>query len=242
MGYRGKVAEQNRARDLRAEGYTIPEIADMVGVSKSSVSMWVRDVPYVLRRPAYGHRSHRGPNALARRKADEIEALLDAGRDRIGELTEREFLVTGTALYAGEGGKGSLKFANSDPRMIRFFCDWLRHFFDIDEARLRLRLYLHEGLDLQAANRFWAELTGIPEAQFHMPYRAAPDSSIRQAKHLMGCPSVVYSCTRTHRAVMGLVTALLTSDARSGVAQSAVQAAVNRKVVGSSPTPGAPTH
>jgi hypothetical protein len=32
----------------------------------------------------------------------------------------------------------------------------------------------------------------------------------------MGCPSIIYSCAKTHRAVMGLVTALLSSEAIPG--------------------------
>jgi hypothetical protein len=47
-------------------------------------------------------------------------------------------------------------------------------------------------LDLDAANAFWSELTGIPLAQFGKPYRAIPDPSIRSTKHPMGCPGVLY--------------------------------------------------
>jgi hypothetical protein len=68
-------------------------------------------------------------------------------------VSEREFLVAGVALYAGEGSKtdGCVRFANSDPRMIYFYCCWLRRFFTVDESRLRVHLYLHEGLDLASA-------------------------------------------------------------------------------------------
>jgi hypothetical protein len=220
MGYRGKVAEQATARELREHGWTLLEIANELGVAKSSVSLWVRDVEFVPRprtRPLSRAR-RRGPSAASRRKADEIERLLADGRDRIGQLSEREFLVAGAALYAGEGAKGDgkLKFANSDPRMIAFFCAWLRRFFSIEESRLRLHLYLHEGLDLDEATMFWAGLTGIPPEQHCKPYRAVPDPSIRRSKHPMGCPAVVYSCSRTHRAVMGLVHALLSSEAIPG--------------------------
>ena len=113
-------------------------------------------------------------------------------------------------------GDSCLKFANSDPRMINVFCAWLRHFFDVDESRLRLRLYLHQGLDIDAASQFWSQLTAIPVDQFGKPYRAVPDPSIRKAKHVMGCPSVCYSCSATHRAVLGLVEALLSCEAFPG--------------------------
>ena len=110
-------------------------------------------------------------------------------------------------------------FANSDPMMMAFFCAWLRRFFTIDESRMRVRVYLHEGLNLDAAHSHWSEVTGVPLGQFRHPYRAVPDATIRKAKHEYGCASVLYSCTRTHRAIMGLVRALLSSGGCSGVAQ-----------------------
>ena len=210
MGYRGKLAERQQARQLRRTGLPLSEIALRVGVSKSSVSLWVRDVEFEPRPPVTRGR-RRAPNALQRRKQAEIDRLVEEGRSRIGRLSEREFLVAGVALYAGEGAKqdGRVRFVNSDPRMVVFFCSWLRHFYEIDESRLRLALYLHQGLDLSASTAYWSALTGIPGAQFTKPYRAVPDPSIRHAKHVHGCIAVGYSCSATHRSIMGLVSALL---------------------------------
>ena len=183
----------------------------------------------------------RGPNTLQRRKADEIEALRLEGVIRLGELSELAFLAAGAALYAGEGSKtdGVVKFANSDPEIMSFFCSWLRHFFDLEESRLTMRIYLHEGLDLDGAECFWSNLCGIPREQFRKPYRAIPDPSIRRTKHELGCAYVSYTCSRTHRAIMGLIHGLLSSCGQSGVAQPAEHAAVNRVVESSSLSPGA---
>lgn len=216
MGYRGKVDEQERARELRARSWTLQEIADELGVAKGSVSVWVRDVEFTPKPRQPG--AHRRPHPWIARKEAEIAELRDEGRRRIGRMSDQELLIAGTALYAGEGAKtdGVVHFANSDPRMIALFCNWLRRFFEVDESRLRIRLYLHEGLDLCTAIEFWSELTGIPETQFHQPYRAEANASIRRSKHPLGCPSVSYSCARTHRKVMGLVSALLSSEALPG--------------------------
>jgi hypothetical protein len=218
MGYRGKTVEQERAKALRAQGFTYDEIAAELGVSKSSVSLWCRHVAvdaevWGARRLAnrnFGARS-RPPNRLQQAKAAQIEACRLVAEAALGPLSQRDRFVAGIALYAGEGAKtdGAVKFANTDPRMIRFFLGWLREFFDPDEERLRLRLYLHEGLDLEAANRHWSALTGIPQSQFLKPYRARADPSIRTSKHPMGCPSVSYSCRRTLRTVLALQAALL---------------------------------
>jgi hypothetical protein len=224
VGYRGKLAERERARELRAQAWTIREIVAELGVSRSSVSVWVRDVSFdeatrAARAGANRRRGarKRGPNRLQRRKEAEIDRLLAEGIERIGQLSDRDLLIAGTALYAGEGGKtdGGLVFANSDPRMVALYLRFLRRFFDIDESRLRLRLYLHEGLDIDRAISFWSSVTAIPPKQFLAPYRAVPDPSVRRAKHPMGCPGVRYSCSKTHRAIMGLVDALLSCDVRS---------------------------
>jgi hypothetical protein len=217
MGYRGKLAEREQARRLRATGLPLADIAARLGVSKSSVSLWVREVAFDPA-PRVGTGRRRPPNALQRRKQAEIDRLLAEGRERVGRLSEREFLVAGVALYAGEGARrdGSVQFANSDPRLVAFFCSWLRKFFRIDESRLRVRIYLHQGLDLEAATSFWSQLTGIPESQFGKPYRAVLDPSRRHAKHVHGCVRVGYSCSATHRSIMGLIGALLSDVAIPG--------------------------
>ena len=137
-----------------------------------------------------------------------------AGTARVGVLSSRELLLVGTALYAGEGTKrdGSVGFANSDARMVQMFLYWLRSCFAIDESRLRLTLYLHQGLDLLVANHHWSAATGIPLAQFRKLYRALPDPSIRRSKHPMGCASVVYSSSAIHREIVGMRDALLSSS------------------------------
>jgi len=163
----------------------MPDIAETLGVSKSSVSLWTHDVPFVA-----GPRrtQKRGPNILERQKLAEIEAMVEQGRAWVGELSEREFLMAGVALYAGEGSKtdGVVRFANSDPRMMAFFAA-LRRFFEVDESRLRMCVYLHEGLDLDAAQHHWSTVAQVPLRQFTRAYRARANPSIRTSKHPYGC-------------------------------------------------------
>ena len=91
-----------------------------------------------------------------------------------------------------------------------------RAHFDVDESKLRVSLYLHQGLDLEAAQTFWAGVTAVPIAQFLKAYRAVPDAGIRLNKHVHGCASVRYYSARTHRAIMGMVRALLCGRAIPG--------------------------
>jgi len=151
-------------------------------------------------------------------KLRQIEELNREGRNSIGTLSDGEFRVAGVALYAGEGAKGdgTVQFANTDSKTIRFFCAWLRRFFDVDESRVRVRVYLHQGLDLERAESFWSNLTGVPREQFRQAHRTVPDASIRHNKHEHGCAYVYYCSSKTHRQIMGLVRALLSTDAIPG--------------------------
>ena len=63
MGYGGKWVERERARELSAESWTLLEIAQELGVSKASVSVWVRDVEFV---PKPRNRGHRVAQAASR--------------------------------------------------------------------------------------------------------------------------------------------------------------------------------
>jgi transcriptional regulator with XRE-family HTH domain len=215
VGYGGKVVEQVAARELRAGGMTVPDIAAELGVSKSSVSLWVRDVPVppMARRQTRSQTPH--PHKL--RRLAEIEEMDRRGLERLGALDEQAFLAAGAALYAGEGAKGEgVVFANTDPALLDLHMRWIRHFFEIDEQRLRGSLYLHRGLDVAAATDFWSHRLGIPVAQFIRPQIVEPVATKKKSKHLNGCMTVRYSCARTHREVMGVVRALLSSEALPG--------------------------
>src|SRR2546430_1973462 len=103
MGYRGKVKEREQARALRARNRTLADIARTLGVSKSSVSLWVRDVPFTPTLRLRG--AHRRPHPAHQAKLRQIEELNRAGKTRKGRLSDEAFLVAGIALYAGEGAK-----------------------------------------------------------------------------------------------------------------------------------------
>jgi transcriptional regulator with XRE-family HTH domain len=214
VGYRGKLEERARARELRAQAWTMPEIAEHLGVSRSSVSLWTRDVPFDpgARRSSRTDRRPRGSDhPMRRRKLERIERLRNEAIERIGTLDDDALLHAGLGLYAGDGGKtqDSVRFANSDARMVALFCRWLRRFFVVEEHRLRVTLYLHAGLDLAAAQEHWADVTGVPIAQFGKPYRATPDATIRHNKHVHGCAHVAYHSADTHRQLIALMDAML---------------------------------
>lgn len=209
MGNRGKVVEQQRARELRAQSWTLLEIARELGVSKSSASLWARGVNFVPKPRNRGHASNK-PHPMAIEKQLDIQRSKQEADAFVGSVSNRDLTMFALALYAGEGSKreGSVVFANSDAVLMRIFVTWLRSAFELDEARMRMRLYLHADLDLDAAVEFWSDATGVPPAQFGKPYRAVVDETRRLNRHIYGCASVVYSSTPLHRRVMAMIAAV----------------------------------
>ena len=127
-----------QARELRLQGLDYEEIAARLGVSKSSVSLWVRDLPIPARlsyeecrqRSVDGTRRYWEAERPAREAAR--AAVRDAAAAEIGPLTEREIIIAGAIAYWCEGAKSKpyrrddrIAFTNSDPSLITFFLRFL---------------------------------------------------------------------------------------------------------------------
>jgi len=209
----GATVTPHDPKDAGAHLPRVLERASIIAASGNPLGDRNIDVEIRRRSPV-----RRRPHAQHVAKLAEIAECDRLGIERIGTLSDDAFLAAGAALYAGEGSKtgNEVTFANTDAAMVAFYCAWLRRFFEIDESRLRVRVYLHEGLDLDAAEEHWSRVTGIPRSQFRGAYRAEANPTIRRNKHEFGCVYVRYCCAHTLREIMGLIRALLSSEAIPG--------------------------
>ena len=171
---------REKARELRTQGQSYNEIAAQLGVAKSSVSLWVRDIP-CPERFNYVHNPRRYEGlrryfeARACQRAAELATVSETAAAEIGELTDRELLVAGAIAYWCEGTKNKpnrqsdrVTFINSDPGLITFFLRFLEA-AGVKLDDLILRVYIHENADAEAAKRFWLELTRTHPSQFRSP-------------------------------------------------------------------------
>jgi hypothetical protein len=160
-----------RARELRLQGWTYDRIQAELGCSKSSISLWVRDLPKPERQKRTREEASaigkRGWEATLRRREDERRHTKASARQAIGDLSEREVFLAGVVLYWAEGAKDKpysrrerLHFINSDPNAIRLFLRWL-DVLGVERERLRFRVNIHESADVADAEAFWAALVGV---------------------------------------------------------------------------------
>jgi len=170
-----------KARELRARGTDYEEIAATLGVSKSSVSLWVRDLPRVgrLSTAERKKRSTEGSRRywMVRQQANEASraAARAAAVAEIGDLTDRELVIGGAIAYWCEGSKNKLGppadrvvFTNSDPAHVRFFLRFLE-VTGTPRADAIFRVYIHESADVESAQRYWLDVTGASSDQFRRP-------------------------------------------------------------------------
>ena len=166
-----KTAERDMARRLRSEGLSIRDIERQLGVSRSSVSLWVRDIELtpeqheVLRqRNAIYDRQQLGNKIWAAQCRDRRMRWQADGRQaaRGGDA----MFAAGCMLYWAEGSKtrNSAQMTNSDPEVLRFFVEFLRAYFDVPDDRFSVACNLFaDHLPRQwEVEQFWLETLRLP--------------------------------------------------------------------------------
>ncbi|MFF7720836.1 hypothetical protein ACFZDB_15850 [Streptomyces luteogriseus] len=166
---------RDKARELRLQGWTYDQIQVELGCSKSSISLWVRDLPKPERRDpteqAKLAAQKRWEHELAIRDEERLRTKRAAAQE-IAELSARDLFIAGVALYWAEGSKDkpydrreNVLFVNSDPGVIRLYLAWL-DLLGVERDRLRYRVMIHMTADVEGAERFWADMVGVDSSTF----------------------------------------------------------------------------
>jgi transposase-like protein len=165
-----KTEERIEARRLRQEhGLSMKEIARTLGVSVSSVSLWVRDIELdeakvlSMRYRAARHRSRASAESARtrRREAQASGRQLARHRDPLH--------IAGCMLFWAEGSRArnALVFTNSDPAMVRFFARFLRTCYGVSDERIRIvcNLFADHADRVREVEDHWLEAAGLPRSQ-----------------------------------------------------------------------------
>lgn len=162
---------------MRKEGASYSQIKEKLKVSKSSLSLWLHDMPLSEERLRELRdwnvvRIERFQNTMrCKREARWAEVLKRAAQD-IGGLNKRDLFIAGLFLYWGEGTKTSIantSLSNTDPAMIRFFIHWLKS-LGVSKKRLRVYVHLYSDMEVQEELRYWSKTLDLPMSAFRKPY------------------------------------------------------------------------
>ena len=177
-----KSKELIKARQLRQRGESIKRIAKILSISKSTVSLWCRDIELTSKQIQRLHDSMviggykgrlKGARIQKERKEAKIRDYLKSGLAEIGALSERETLIAGLCIYWGEGSRKSppVRLFNSDQAIVMFMMKWFRGIFKISEDKFLMYVTINEDhrYRLAAVIKYWSRITGISEKQFRKP-------------------------------------------------------------------------
>jgi hypothetical protein len=158
---------RHEARELRGRsGLPIKVIAQRLGVSPSTVSLWVRDLPEHGELIAANR--HRQGLAMGKARAAQSRALREtyqqAGRARARD--DDALHRAGCMLYWAEGAKArnTFKFSNSDLHMVRLMRHFLATEFGLPPERfvITLNVYTNNGLTISQIEEHWLSALSFP--------------------------------------------------------------------------------
>lgn len=174
-----KVQEKKQAIALRKAGTSMGDIAEQIGVAKSSVSYWVRDVRLTKDQRNKLNQNGHSVDAIEKRRISRMSKtdlrrteIIEQAKTEAVQLYNNPLWCIGVSLYWGEGGKtqNMVRISNSDPAvitlMLRFFTEVCNA--PIEKMRGHVHTFSHQHVG--KTEQYWSELSGIPLSQFFKTY------------------------------------------------------------------------
>lgn len=176
-----------KALAFRRSGKSILEVSRLTGISKSTASLWCRDIELTPAQKDSLHEKMRREGFLGRLKGAQanknkkIAAQKGAkiwARGFISKISRRDRLISGVALYWAEGSKAvtttGFIFVNSDPVMIRFMYEWLIDIVKIPQEEIAAQISINEihRYRIKAVLNFWSRLLDLPIERFSKTFFA----------------------------------------------------------------------
>lgn len=168
-----------KAIQLRKKGFSMEEIHRKLKISKSTASLWSRNVVLnstaVARIEKLGNAGRKKGEMVRRNKREKlILEIIQNHQKGLKRLPKSIFLnkLFCSLLYWCEGEKrnSSVVFVNSDPILVETFLRLLRSAFSLDERKFRVVLHLHPYHKENKQKKFWSTITKISVNQFNKVY------------------------------------------------------------------------
>lgn len=169
--------DKQKAILLRQKGLSYSQIKEKLGISKSTLSGWLYDMPLSEERikelrDFSPQRIERYRNTMRDKKETRLRDVYKKVSKDIGQFSKREIFLLGLFLYWGEGTKRascSTQLTNTNPAMLKFFIKWLE-LLGVNRKDLKVKLHLYSDMNINEGIAFWSKTLKIPVSQFKKPY------------------------------------------------------------------------
>jgi transcriptional regulator with XRE-family HTH domain len=169
--------DKEKAIVLRKQGMSYSQIKNELGISKSTLSGWLRDMPLSTQRvnelrANSTRRIELFRNTMRQKREERLTKVFSRVANDIGKTSDREFFIAGFFLYWAEGGKTtpySITLSNTDPKMIRAFLQWLA-LIEVPQEKIKIRLHLYSDMVPRKETVYWAKELSLSKKHFMKPY------------------------------------------------------------------------
>jgi hypothetical protein len=168
-------AKKEEAIKLRKEGNSYDFISSKIAVAKSTLSEWLKGVPFMPNELMKGVRLENNTRLASISRVDKAVSLKkasDYARNNVKNLNERDIFMFGLGIYLGEGSKtGNItRIVNSDPRIIRFSMSWFKKCFGLTDESFRVRIHLYPDTNENQVITFWMKALHLKREAFQPSY------------------------------------------------------------------------
>jgi len=168
---------KQKAIEMRLKFMSYSQIKEELGISKSTLSGWLRDMPLSDERinelrANSPQRIERYRNTMKKKDDAKKEAAYEKISKMLGKFSDREILIAGLFLYWAEGGKtrtAAVDLTNTNPDMLVFFIDWLK-LFGVKRSALKAKIHIYSDMNVERQINFWAKKLRLNKSQFYKPY------------------------------------------------------------------------
>jgi len=192
------VQEKLQAIELRKNGHSYAQILEQVSVAKSTLSLWLKDLPLteselaVLQKIKNQRISKGRLRAVAvnqESRAEKQKTVINMAKNTFTSHKNEPLFHTGIALYWAEGAKRNemWQFVNTDIRMITVMLSWLETYTAYDRSDLGFRLYSHEPYRHEHWEGWWQKQLGVRTDQFKKTMYKPTTVTTKKRPDYKGC-------------------------------------------------------
>jgi hypothetical protein len=205
---------KEEAISMRMKGFSYSDIKNKIGVSKSTLSLWLRDFPLDETRikelrDNNPKRIERYRNTMRQKKENRLSEFYKKAEDEVGLFSKRDLLVGGIFLYMGEGSKttkGTTAVTNTNPKILKLFIKWL-NLHNVKKEKIKVQLHLYSDMDPKKQVAFWSKELAIPITQFRKPHikKSTTDKISYKGQFGQGTCTVLYEDIALHYLTLSYV-------------------------------------
>lgn len=212
-----RLKEKQKAILLRKKGFSYKSIQQHIPVSRSTLSVWLRDIELtelqrseLLNAKFLGQ--YKGSQTQHLKRLKKIEMISLESKEELIYLLKNPLFLIGLSLYWAEGDKHKkemVKFTNADPSMISLMMKWFREICQVPEEKFRISLHSHTLFVEKNIKSYWSYITRIPENQFYKTYIKKTSLGLRKNILYNGTCAIRVNSVDLFRRIIGWKEALL---------------------------------